>query len=85
MIPPRRRDYDPDDPRPPRGFVATLQWHLHQGRRGLLPTFNELAAAAALRGLFSNFRSFDDWWEGVKNGFLPEFVEWVEEQRSKLA
>ncbi len=66
-------------------FLASLQWHLHQGRRGLLPTFNEAAQEAALRGLFNNFRSFDGWWETSKHGHLPEFVEWVEEQRSKAA
>ena len=39
----------------------------------MLPTF------------FNRFRSFDSWWEGTKEGYLPEIVEWVEEQRSKAA
>jgi hypothetical protein len=29
------------------------------------------------------FRSFDTWWEANKATLLPEFVEWVEEQRAK--
>jgi hypothetical protein len=29
------------------------------------------------------YRSFGGWWEGSKTGYLPEFVEWVEEQRAK--
>ncbi len=66
-------------------FLSMMQWHLHQGRSGLLPTFNETGLKAALRGLFSNFRSFSGWWEGSKSGQQPEFVEWVEEQRSKAA
>ena len=66
-------------------FLISLQWSFHQGRHGLLPTFNEAAQEAALRGLFKNFRSFGGWWETSKHGHLPEFVAWVEEQRSKAA
>ena len=40
----------------------------------------------APKRLFTIYRSFESWWEGAKTGlFLPEFVEWVEEQRSKAA
>ncbi len=34
---------------------------------------------------FNNFRSFEAFWEVQKPNFSPEFVEWVEEQRSKAA
>ncbi len=68
----------------PSVFVS-FQWQLHQARRGLLPAFNEAGIAAAVRGLFTAYRSFEGWWEGAKPSFRPEFVEWVEEQRSKAA
>ena len=69
-----------------RGFVWTsiltsIQWHVHQGRRGLLPTFYEGGWALRLRRLFADSRSFEGWWEGVKPRYLPDF----EEQRSKAA
>ena len=41
--------------------------------------------AGAVRTFFTAFPSFEGWWEGVKPRYLPEFVEWVEEQRSKAA
>ncbi len=66
-------------------ILTSIQWHVHQGRRGLLPTFYEGGWAIRVRGLFANSRSFEGWWEGVKPNYLPEFVEWVEEQRSKAA
>ncbi len=65
--------------------VVTWQWQLRQARRGLLPTFNEAGIAAALRGLFRMQHSFEGWWERAKPSLFPEFVEWVEEQRSKAA
>ena len=41
---------------------------------------------AAIVGIyFTSFRSFDGWWERNRPRLLPEFVEWVEEQRSKAA
>jgi hypothetical protein len=66
-------------------ILTSMQWHVHQGRRGLLPTFHEDGWAIRVRRLFADYRSFEGWWEGVKSRFLPEFVEWVEEQRSKAA
>ena len=65
--------------------LITVQWQLHQSRRGLLPTFNETGVAAGVRSRFTRSRSFEGWWEGTKATYLPEFVEWVEEQRSKAA
>ena len=62
-----------------------FQWLLAQAQRGLLPTFNEVAMAHVVLGLFNGYRSFEDWWQNAKPRFSPEFVEWVEEQRSKAA
>ena len=61
------------------------QWNFVQGRRGLLPTFNEAGSAIRVRRLFNDYRSFEGWWATIKPVFRPEFVEWVEEQRSKAA
>ncbi len=66
-------------------FLDSMQWHVHHGRRGLLPTFSEAGAENTVRGFFNGFRSFEGWWEVGKEGFLPEFVEFVEEHRSKAA
>ncbi len=66
-------------------LTIVIQWQLHQGRRGLLPSFNEAGMKLTIRGFFSSSKSFGRWWEAVKSGYLPEFVEWVEEQRSKAA
>ncbi len=38
-----------------------------------------------VRNSFTNFRSFEGWWERAKPSLFPEFVEWVEEQRSQAA
>ena len=65
--------------------LLALQWQLHQARRGLLPTFNEAGVSEVVRSQFITFRSYGDWWEGRKSVFAPDFVEWVEEQRSKAA
>ena len=63
----------------------THQWMLVQARRGHLPTFNEASMAGRVCSLFKTYRSFEGWWETMKPSYLPEFVEWVEEQRSKAA
>ncbi len=62
-----------------------FQWLFAQAQRGLLPSFNEVAMARVVRGLFNRYRSFEGWWQNTKPRFFPEFVEWVEEQRSKAA
>ena len=41
--------------------------------------------ASSIRGFFGYSRSFERFWDGRKANYLPEFVEWVEEQRSKAA
>ncbi len=65
--------------------LATWQWQLHQARRGLLPDFHEAGMAGAVRTFFTAFPSFEGTWERIKPDVRPEFVEWVEEQRSKAA
>ncbi len=63
----------------------THQWNLVQGRRGLLPTYNEAATSQRVSHLLTNYRSVEGWWETLRSNFLPEFVEFVEEQRAKAA
>ena len=63
----------------------THQWNLIQGRRGILPTYNETATRRRVSDLFTTYRSVEGWWESTKPHFLPEFVELVEEQRAKGA
>ena len=65
--------------------LLNFQWQFQQARRGYLPTFSEAGLGRAILGVFRVHRSFQGWWEGTKLGFDPEFVEWVEEQRSKAA
>ena len=65
--------------------LVTMQWQLGQAQRGLLPRFYEAGAEAVVLDCFSNYHSFESWWERVSRGFRPEFVEFVEEQRSKAA
>ena len=63
----------------------THQWMLFHARRGLLPTFNEASMASSVCSFFNDYRSFEGWWATMKQAYLPEFVEWVEEQRSKAS
>jgi len=41
--------------------------------------------ALRIVSLFNDFRSIEGYWEAMRRTFQPEFVEWVEEQRSKAA
>ncbi len=66
-------------------LLVTWQWQLQQVRRGLLPTSYEAGGAVAIRTFLTTSRSFEDHWESVREMFAPEFVEFVEEQRSKAA
>ena len=66
-------------------LLSYMQWQQHQSGRGLLPTFHEAQIASTVRSVFTRFRSFENWWEVNKTSWDPEFVEWVEEQRSKAA
>ncbi len=65
--------------------LTTIQWQIHQARRGLLPDFHEAGVAGTVRFFFTSFPSFEGAWERWKPNARPEFVEWVEEQRSKAA
>ncbi len=68
-----------------RALFYNFQWQFTQGRRGLLPTYSEAGMADGVRTYFRTYRSFEGWWttEGVL--LVPEFVQWVEEQRAKAA
>ena len=68
-------------------ILTSFQWQFHQARRGLLPTFHEQerGLAAAISSMFISSRSFAGNWALVRAGFSSDFVEWVEEQRSKAA
>ncbi len=65
--------------------LITWQWMFHQGRRGLLPSMNEAGMGHRISSLFNIYRGFGGLWEQMKPNLLPEFVEWVEEQRRKAA
>jgi hypothetical protein len=60
-------------------------------QRGLLPHADEATLSierttgVLMVSLFNSYRSMDAWWEDAKNVYTAEFVEWVEEQRSKAA
>ncbi len=62
-----------------------FSWQFAQARRGLLPTFNEAAMARGFGLHFNRYHSFEGWWEDAKASFFPDFVEFVEEHRSKAA
>ena len=66
-------------------LLASMQWHIRQSRRGLLSTVSQAQPESLVRGLFAGSRSFAGFWDVAKSNYLPEFVEWVEEQRSKAA
>ncbi len=63
----------------------SFHWQLQQVRRGLLPTLDEEVLAVNVRSFFTRSLSFEGWWGGVRWSFPSDFVEWVEEQRSKAA
>ena len=70
-----------------------LQWNLTQFRGGLISPVaggslaqGEARMARRLHTYFNDFRSVEGWWEAARHtSFSPEFVEFVEEQRSKAA
>ncbi len=63
-----------------------FQWNFSQAQRGLLASTIEARLALRVRDFFNTYRSAETWWDGTKHSRLsPEFVEWVEEQRSKAA
>ncbi len=62
-----------------------LAWNFTQLRRGMDLVSGEARMAHRVAGYFNDFRSVESWWENAKQNHTPEFVEWVEEQRSKAA
>ena len=66
-------------------YFAYVQWAFTQARRGLLPTYYEGGWAMHVLSNLAQYPSAGRWWEECKLRYLPEFVEWVEEQRSKAA
>ncbi len=65
--------------------MVRWQWQFQHSRRGLM-LFTNMAAIRQLIGQqFDAYRDYRDWWERTSSNFNPEFVEWVEEQRSKAA
>ena len=73
-----------------RARFFVFQWTFTQRRQGLLSPAggdSSIASEASLatRLGFNDFRSLEGWWQASKANYLPEFVEWVEEQRSKAA
>jgi len=78
----------PDEQRPNNCWSAQLahdQWVFTHARRGLVPTWNEAGNASLVANRFRIYRSYADFWERAQPVAAPEFVEWVEEQRSKAA
>ena len=63
----------------------TWQWQFVQGRQGLLKTYSESGLGGAVGSYFTLSNGLGAWWEASKPTLLPEFVEWVEEQRAKAA
>ncbi len=68
-----------------RVIFYNFQWQFVQGQRGLLPTYHEAGVSGGILSFFAAYRSFEGWWELTKTSYVPEFVEWVEEQRAKAA
>ena len=66
-----------------RAYFAFVQFGFTQSRRGL--QYYELGWAKQVRSNLAQYPSARRWWEEGKQSYLPEFVEWVEEQRSKAA
>ncbi len=70
-----------------------VQWNFGLIRRGLVApaaggsrAAGEARMASRLLSYFNDFRTVEGWWEAAKHtSFAPDFIEWVEEQRSKAA
>ena len=67
-----------------RAAFYMWQWQFVQGRRGLLPTYQEMGVAGGVLSYFATYR-IEGWWEINKAAFVPEFVEWVDQLRAKAA
>ena len=70
----------------PESFDLVEQWNFRQFRQGLrVPIGLEAWMARRVLQHFDDYHSAEAWWEANKRGFGADFVEWVEEQRSKAA
>ena len=68
-----------------RMTLNSFQWQFIQARRGVLPSYHEPRVEFAVQGMFGS-PGFGDYWDQIgRSGFRPEFVEFVEKQRSKAA
>ena len=66
--------------------VTRWQWEWQHGRRGLLLSYREDGMGRVIAGQFDRYRDYGEWWDRQKSvNWNPEFVEWVEEQRSQAA
>ena len=67
-----------------RARFCVVEWWFTQLRRSVVSS-QEAQIAHRLGTYFNDFRSVEGWWENARPSYTPEFVEWVEEQRSKAA
>jgi len=64
--------------------LSLAEWYFYQGEKGLLP-FRPGLERHVGAGLFQLYPGLDRIWEASQDRFRPEFVEFIEEQRSKAA
>ena len=64
-------------------ILANMQWQ--HANQSLLPSAFSEGRGTTIARMFHRYRSMESWWEIAKTGYLPEFVEWIEEQRTKAA
>lgn len=56
-----------------------------KGTRRGSPGVSQDRLGAAIRRLLGSYRTIEGWWLAARSGYKPEFVEWVDEQRSESA
>jgi hypothetical protein len=68
-----------------QNVIQNIEWQFDQARRGVMPGFSADRIAGTVGNYFAISHSFAAIWDSLKANHSPEFVEWVEEQRSKAA
>ncbi len=68
-----------------QSIIQIFEWQFDQARRGVMPGFSADRFAGRFGHYFAISHSFASIWDRNKKYYSPEFVEWVEEQRSKAA
>ncbi len=68
-----------------QNLIEGWEWRFNQARRGVMPGFSADRFAGRFGHYFAISHSFASIWDRNKKYYSPEFVEWVEEQRSKAA